>query len=237
MEEKVIIESRSLWAKRKKLVVTLLLIAILFTAIAGIIAAVSSSSATNLYDAHHTREYTKGYLSGKYYWSSVADKDWKQFEGKYDSLRKTANSFEILFGLGVCALILSAILFVIYLYCSKMQITVTDKRVYGKTAFGKRVDLPLDSVSAVGTSAFRGLAVATSAGKIKFIRMEKRDEVHREISKLLVGRQDTQARKEETIPAPTASNADELKKYKELLDSGIITQEEFDAKKKHLLGL
>ena len=33
------------------------------------------------------------------------------------------------------------------------------------------------------------------------------------------------------------SQADELKKYKDLLDSGIITQEEFDAKKKQLLGL
>ena len=33
------------------------------------------------------------------------------------------------------------------------------------------------------------------------------------------------------------STADELKKYKELLDQGIITQEEFDAKKKQLLGL
>ena len=32
------------------------------------------------------------------------------------------------------------------------------------------------------------------------------------------------------------SDADELKKYKELLDQGIITQEEFDAKKKQLLG-
>ena len=31
--------------------------------------------------------------------------------------------------------------------------------------------------------------------------------------------------------------ADELKKYKDLLDSGVITQEEFDAKKKQLLGL
>lgn len=37
--------------------------------------------------------------------------------------------------------------------------------------------------------------------------------------------------------APTISNADELKKFKELLDMGIITQEEFDAKKKQLLGL
>lgn len=33
------------------------------------------------------------------------------------------------------------------------------------------------------------------------------------------------------------SQTDELKKYKDLLDSGVITQEEFDAKKKQLLGL
>lgn len=33
------------------------------------------------------------------------------------------------------------------------------------------------------------------------------------------------------------TNADELKKYKDLLDSGAISQEEFDAKKKKLLGL
>lgn len=38
-------------------------------------------------------------------------------------------------------------------------------------------------------------------------------------------------------PAPAASAADEIKKYKELLDLGAITQEEFDAKKKQLLGL
>ncbi len=40
------------------------------------------------------------------------------------------------------------------------------------------------------------------------------------------------------IPAaPAVSAADELKKLKELLDMGIITQEDFDAKKKQLLGL
>ena len=38
-------------------------------------------------------------------------------------------------------------------------------------------------------------------------------------------------------PAPAASAADEIKKFKELLDLGAITQEEFDAKKKQLLGL
>lgn len=34
-----------------------------------------------------------------------------------------------------------------------------------------------------------------------------------------------------------SSSADELRKFKSLLDDGIITQEEFDAKKKELLGL
>ena len=33
------------------------------------------------------------------------------------------------------------------------------------------------------------------------------------------------------------SAADELKKFRDLLDSNVITQEEFDAKKKQLLGL
>ena len=33
------------------------------------------------------------------------------------------------------------------------------------------------------------------------------------------------------------SSADELKKFKDLLDMGVITQEEFEAKKKQLLGL
>jgi hypothetical protein len=40
-----------------------------------------------------------------------------------------------------------------------------------------------------------------------------------------------------TIVQQAASPAEELKKMKELLDIGIITQEEFDAKKKQLLGL
>ena len=36
--------------------------------------------------------------------------------------------------------------------------------------------------------------------------------------------------------AEAINGADALAKYKELLDAGVITQEEFDAKKKQLLG-
>lgn len=41
----------------------------------------------------------------------------------------------------------------------------------------------------------------------------------------------------EKVVVNQVSQADELGKYKDLLDKGVITQEEFDAKKKQLLGL
>lgn len=43
---------------------------------------------------------------------------------------------------------------------------------------------------------------------------------------------------EKSTPDPQSiSTADEIRKFKQLLDDGIITQEEFDSKKKQLLGL
>ncbi|MBQ8232293.1 MAG: SHOCT domain-containing protein [Lachnospiraceae bacterium] len=122
---------------------------------------------------------------------------------------------------------------------AKVELTVTNKRIYGLAAFGKRVDLPLDSVAAVGTSAFKTISITSASGAIKFGMIRNFQEIHSEISKLLVERQaqkqtTTQTTIKQEIPQ---SNADELKKYKDLLDNGVITQEEFDAKKKQLLGL
>lgn len=74
-------------------------------------------------------------------------------------------------------------------WASKISITVTDKRVYGTAAFGKRVDLPVDMISSVGTSMFKGIAVASSSGTIKFGMIKNRDEVHSAISRLLLERQ------------------------------------------------
>ena len=45
------------------------------------------------------------------------------------------------------------------------------------------------------------------------------------------------AQQQQTYTPSPMGQADEIKKYKELLDAGAITQEEFDAKKKQLLGL
>lgn len=54
---------------------------------------------------------------------------------------------------------------------------------------------------------------------------------------ILRNNQNQQMISELSNQANIKNDMDELKKYKELLDQGIITQEEFDAKKKQLLGI
>lgn len=132
-----------------------------------------------------------------------------------------------------------AVLF--FMFFNGCQITVTNKRIYGTAALRKRVDLPLDSVSAVGTSMFKGIQVATSSGRLSFCFMLNNELLHKEISRLLLERQGKDSLRVQTaspiINQAALSNADELKKYKDLLDQNIITEEEFNAKKKQLLGL
>ena len=220
MKEKVIIKSRRGGAALK--MITLLLV-LLTIASAVIIFEVQPSLGSKLdmfYETHHPGDWR-----GKW---DTADN-----EQQYEALRNTYYyilwHFEyILYGSAPLALIF----LILYLYASKMEVTVTDKRVYGKSAFGKRVDLPLDSISAVGTGAFNGLAVASSSGKIHFMGIKNRDEIHEVISDLLMERQGKRAASTTIRQEVQQSSAEELKKFKELLDSGIISQEEYNAKKK-----
>lgn len=143
---------------------------------------------------------------------------------------------QIEFYVGVVFLIISIILLVLYIYCAKSNITVTNKRVYGRAVFGKRVDLPMDSVSAVSITSFlNGISVATSAGTIKFKLISNNAMIHQEISKQLVARQAPMTTG--NIVQQNESTIKQLEEYKKLLDNGTITQEEFDMKKKQLLGL
>lgn len=133
--------------------------------------------------------------------------------------------------------IIISILF--YASFHKTELAVTNRRVYGISSWGKRVDLPLDSISAVGTGWMKSISVTSSSGAIKFGMIENRDDVHKAISDLLIERQE-KAKTETTTTIKQEipqSNADELAKFKDLLDKGVISQEEFDAKKKQLLGL
>lgn len=123
---------------------------------------------------------------------------------------------------------------VLYFAWRVSSITVSNKRVYGKALFGSRVDIPLDSVSVVGTVGLvHGISVSSSSGKLSFAYISNNDEIHKILCEIVMNRSNA---KETTIINPYSS-ADELKKYKGLLDQGVISKEEFDAKKKQLLGL
>ena len=137
----------------------------------------------------------------------------------------------LLLDLGI---ILSIYSLILWLAIKDDCITVTNKRVYGVTKWKKRVDLPLKQISAVSTSWLKGVAVGTSSGKIDFKEIENYIDVHKEITNLLAAKEDTTV-----VSTIQTANDDieDLKKLKDLLDSNIITQEEFDAKKKQLLGL
>ena len=158
------------------------------------------------------------------------------YDTKYDNFGDvfyylTEGSVAIYFFLGIAFLVYSILLSMI---CNS-EIIVTNKRVYGKNNRGKQVDIPVDSISSVGTGAFNGISVASSSGRISFWGMLNSYDLHSTITNLLINRQKgvpTIEKKTEPV-----GGAEEIIKYKNLLDAGIITQEEFDAKKKQLLGL
>ena len=209
MEEKNIVQSKSYNIK----MIAIILFAVVFFLIIGVIWLQLSSS-------------TRAYYAGTSFDDDfVRSKIWYDFKGASGRIIPVAL---------IPSIVLSVLFFMLY---NKVELTVTNKRIFGKSSFGKRVDIPVDSVSAVGTGLFSSIAVTSSSGAIKFGMIKNRDDVHKAISDLIIARQD------KTAPITTVkqeghqSNADELKKFKELLDSGIISQEEFDAKKKQLLGL
>ena len=136
-----------------------------------------------------------------------------------------------------CLCLLGAIVIgIIYLVNRNCELQVTENNVKGKTLLGKEVVLPLYMVSAYSTRKFLStIAVATASGITKFSLIGNYKEIGNVLSKKINERQQNT----KIATKQTAENAamDDLLKLKSLLDSGIITQEEFDAKKKQLLGL
>lgn len=164
-------------------------------------------------------------------------KEWQLKEIQYfgnSYSNYTSDSYIIAFVIAFIIIWIIAIIFITAF--SKTELFVTDSRVYGITVFNKRIDLPIDMITAVGTGFFNTITISTASGLIKFSYLKNRDNIHECINGLLMNRQKKENNSQTTIKQEIPlSNADELKKYKELLDMGVITQEEFNAKKRQLL--
>ena len=140
--------------------------------------------------------------------------------------------------IGACALVMGVTVLIVFLVNNKCELTVTEKNVRGKAVFGKEVVLPIHMISAYSTRSFMStISVATSSGLTRFAFIGNYAEIGRVLSQLVNKRQD----KTENVAAEPAKassyNMDDLVKLKALLDQGIITQEEFEIKKKQILGL
>lgn len=153
----------------------------------------------------------------------------------YSSGRKTFTPYAWAIIIGIC-LIAVGVISLAFMAGSKLH--VTDKRVYGNVGIFKRVDIPIDSISSVTKIGWlMGIGVSSSSGTIRFMYLANAKEIHDALSDIIIERQKNKPTAENTTVVQNSDEADKLKKYKDLLDSGVITQEEFDAKKKQLLGL
>ena len=221
MEENVLIKSE-FDQKARNLILAIAVCALVLSAFVFIIFAVTEAG-----------EYYSSYFDEYYY--------------RYDNVYESAFDFDdgenimhfIIFVLACLSLVAGILLLIVYWVRRKCEITITEKNVRGRTLFGKEVVLPLYMVSSYSTRTFMStIAIATSSGITAFSFVGNYAEIGNVLSQKINERQ------ENTVNQPIANTAasqgnpmDDLKKLKELFDAGIITQEEFDAKKKQLLGL
>ncbi|MGN0443304.1 MAG: SHOCT domain-containing protein [Acutalibacteraceae bacterium] len=228
MDEKTLIKSKRV--SLKWIFVVIILSVIVIGVISAAFFVMDSLAAKASQEEWDLRYQNVGYENYDEEAHEAAEKAYKEINYIAETLEETCIAVNIpLFSISV-------ILFIVYLSMRHMELVVTDKRAYWRTSFGKRVDLPLDSISAVGTSGKHKIAVSTASGKIAFAGIKNRDDIHKILSDLLIDRQNKAVINEMKNETPKNDIAD-LKQYKELLDSGVISQEEFDAKKKQLLGL
>ena len=150
--------------------------------------------------------------------------------------------------IGLVFVVLPIIAYYGYRNSKDVRLIITNKRVSvsgGK--FGSETNIPIDSITAVSKGFLKTVKVTSSSGVIGFSYLENPAEVYNTINNLINKRTNipndvysTQSILEvvdtkQTIP--TIDDMEMLRNYKKLLDDGILTQDEFDAKKKQLLGL
>lgn len=115
---------------------------------------------------------------------------------------------------------------------------VTDANFYSvvfNEAFGaNKVVIPLSKISGCTVSGLAAMKLTITEGTTKYeYDAVSNSKIIVEAIKNKAGKSEGQSKTEASAPADPA---EELRKYKKLLDDGIITQEDFDQKKKMLLG-
>lgn len=166
--------------------------------------------------------------------------DWPFMNEYYEPFELPTTWIAILF------LILCIVAIILYNMMKDCTLTANDKFITGRTLFGKAVTFPLDNVSAVSAKKTFNCIKIVSNGKSKsFLALENYLDLHRAISEKInapkiqpiVLQAPVIQSTENTQKNESGNTIKELREYKELLEQGIISEEEFAAKKKQILGI
>lgn len=136
------------------------------------------------------------------------------------------------FPFALCLLLIATILTIIISIEKQKEIIVDGDSLFCRCSKKKSLNFMVEDIVSIKASKI-GLSLRGKSFKFKIFFISNIDELKNVITdKLSVVKRD-----DENTVILNSSEADELKKFKELFDSGVITQEEFDAKKKQILGL
>ena len=122
------------------------------------------------------------------------------------------------------------------------NIVVTNYKIVGSYGLKGQMNIPIDSVSSVvaDTLHSHGIGFTCAGNEYKVYYIENRNEIIDVVNKLITERVANKSQVISSVNIEQNINNDittELRKYKSLLDDGLITQEEYDTKKKQLLEL
>lgn len=177
------------------------------------------------------KSFGYGY-GGYYYYCVIYDFDFMDFY--------TSEFFSCAYGYMILAGIVGIVVALIMkANTEKCEITVMTDRVVGQIPHGKAVEIPLNQITSIHKCGFNGVSITALSGTSNFYLIQNQEDVVKGISYLLAnpGHTNIHDSADATQNSVNGTEAEQLKKLKELLDCGILSQEEFDTKKKQILGL
>ena len=149
----------------------------------------------------------------------------------YEFLDETTNLISVFF---YCWLVLLLISVIAQALCNnekKKKLEINSENcvfIKGK----KTKEVPIKRITNVKITPNKGVKITATGAKIKMGLVKNRVEIVNIINDLR-----KEVEKNGIGGAANASPTDEILKLRQLLESGLISQEEFDAKKKQLLGI
>lgn len=106
--------------------------------------------------------------------------------------------------------------------------------VFNKTFSADKVVIPLSKISGCAVSGLAAMKLTITEGTTKY---EYNIVANSSVIVDAIKNKDSEPKNQSKPETSTSTDpAEELRKYKKLLDDGIITQEDFDQKKRMLLG-